>query len=731
MPRIFGRPFELKPGQGLSQAQLVQRLNDVGYAQRPNADGAGEFGVTDTSVLVVPRSGERGKPTIVRVEFARPNARRSSRGSRASAASRLNALRSKRRCWPRSPPGERRRYVPLASIPRHMVDAVLAIEDRRFYDHPGVDPIGIVARVHDEPRGDKPYLVGGSTLTQQIVKNTFLTPAKTLQPQAAGAVHGARPRVAVHQGPDPRAVPERRRARPARAVRDPWRLRSRARSSSARTSATSRWPKRRRSPASSSRRRGCRPSAIRSARGNAATSCSQAMADGGFVTPSSRRQGRARSRSIVASRALENEAPYFVDYVSQLVDEKYGGLLKQRRGRRRLHDARPAPAAARAGSARRGHGAGGQAARRAGSAAARRRPRSSPSIRAPARSSRWSAAAPTTSRSTTARSSRGGSPARSSSRSCISRRSRRWPRRADRPHAGDHRHRRADDVQGRREGLHAGQLPERVRRARSRCAARWRSRATSSPIKVAETVGYDRVASAVEADRRRHVRRKRVSVDRARRLRSLAARDDRGLHALHQRRHRSGRFRRVIADRRGRQDPQRAEHSPTRSVARPDTTYLVTNMMRSVINEGTGAGARAAGLRARRRRQVRHDQRPARRLVHRLHAGAAHGRLGRLRRQPADRAERVAGRAADLDGVHEAGAGRPPEHRVRGPRGHRVRRHRHGDRAAGDAAAAREVIQRGVPRREQRQRKPARSTAAGVAGSIFSRLGGLFRRMIR
>jgi transcription-repair coupling factor (superfamily II helicase) len=45
VPRIFGRPFELKPGQGLSLAQLVQRLNDVGYAERPKAAAAGEFSV--------------------------------------------------------------------------------------------------------------------------------------------------------------------------------------------------------------------------------------------------------------------------------------------------------------------------------------------------------------------------------------------------------------------------------------------------------------------------------------------------------------------------------------------------------------------------------------------------------------------------------------------------------------------------------------------------------------
>src|SRR5216683_2577793 len=43
VPRIFGRPFELRPGQGLSPLQLEQRLNDVGYAQRAKAELPGEF----------------------------------------------------------------------------------------------------------------------------------------------------------------------------------------------------------------------------------------------------------------------------------------------------------------------------------------------------------------------------------------------------------------------------------------------------------------------------------------------------------------------------------------------------------------------------------------------------------------------------------------------------------------------------------------------------------------
>ena len=92
-----------------------------------------------------------------------------------------------------------------------------------------------------------------------------------------------------------------------------------------------------------------------------------------------------------------------------------------------------------------------------------------------------------------------------------------------------------------------------------------------------------------------------------------------------------------------------------REIARHDTTFLVTNMMRSVLNEGTAAGARDRRLQTRRRRQDRHDQRPARRVVRGLHARAPHRRMGGLRRQPARRVERRAGGAADLDRVHDTG----------------------------------------------------------------------------
>ncbi len=71
--------------------------------------------------------------------------------------------------------GER---VSVQSVPPHLVNAILAIEDRRFYDHFGVDVFGLLrAFVHNMRAGR--VVQGGSTITQQLAKNLFLTPDRT------------------------------------------------------------------------------------------------------------------------------------------------------------------------------------------------------------------------------------------------------------------------------------------------------------------------------------------------------------------------------------------------------------------------------------------------------------------------------------------------------------------------------------------------------------------------
>jgi len=70
--------------------------------------------------------------------------------------------------------------VELKDVPQHLIEAVLSIEDRRFYHHFGIDPIGIARAMVANVRAGH-FVQGGSTITQQLTKNLFLTPDKTLR----------------------------------------------------------------------------------------------------------------------------------------------------------------------------------------------------------------------------------------------------------------------------------------------------------------------------------------------------------------------------------------------------------------------------------------------------------------------------------------------------------------------------------------------------------------------
>jgi len=70
------------------------------------------------------------------------------------------------------------RTVTIGEIPPYLPKAFVAIEDRRFYEHFGIDPVGITRAVVNNLRG-RGGMQGGSTLTQQLAKNLFLTQERT------------------------------------------------------------------------------------------------------------------------------------------------------------------------------------------------------------------------------------------------------------------------------------------------------------------------------------------------------------------------------------------------------------------------------------------------------------------------------------------------------------------------------------------------------------------------
>src|SRR6476620_8261203 len=74
--------------------------------------------------------------------------------------------------------GLRRGYVRLDRLPPYLPRAVIATEDRRFYNHLGVDPMGL-PRAGFRNLAAGSVVQGGSTITQQLAKNLFLSPKRT------------------------------------------------------------------------------------------------------------------------------------------------------------------------------------------------------------------------------------------------------------------------------------------------------------------------------------------------------------------------------------------------------------------------------------------------------------------------------------------------------------------------------------------------------------------------
>src|SRR6185295_13065188 len=73
LPRVFARPLELRRGQSLTDRQLIDRLNDLGYTERAKVELPGEFALGSGVVTLVPR-GPEFKGEVARVIFQKPAA---------------------------------------------------------------------------------------------------------------------------------------------------------------------------------------------------------------------------------------------------------------------------------------------------------------------------------------------------------------------------------------------------------------------------------------------------------------------------------------------------------------------------------------------------------------------------------------------------------------------------------------------------------------------------------
>ncbi len=177
--KIFAAPEVIGVGDTLTSSEVVADLRRSGYTES-RSNPAGWFDVKADSVEIFPgpesRDTESGvirfaNNKVVQIVSLRDNTQRTQYQLEPQL---ITNLYDRNR--------EKRRLVRYSEIPPVLVHAVISIEDKRFFQHVGFDPIGIFRTMVVDLKDKHTY--GASTLSQQLAKGMFLTPDKTLKRKA-------------------------------------------------------------------------------------------------------------------------------------------------------------------------------------------------------------------------------------------------------------------------------------------------------------------------------------------------------------------------------------------------------------------------------------------------------------------------------------------------------------------------------------------------------------------
>jgi penicillin-binding protein 1B len=186
---IYAAPKQLRVNESISQAEVLAFLKRAGYVEKSQqADtGRGRYSVNGTTVDVDPSSassvdGAKQFQTV-RVQF-------NGSGKAITALSDLEGRGALQRAWLEpelisSVTGSeraKRKVIGFSDLPPHLVKAITVTEDRSFFEHYGVNVRGIVRaliRRYDSDPTSPIARQGGSSITQQLVKNLLLSPEQT------------------------------------------------------------------------------------------------------------------------------------------------------------------------------------------------------------------------------------------------------------------------------------------------------------------------------------------------------------------------------------------------------------------------------------------------------------------------------------------------------------------------------------------------------------------------
>ncbi|TCB78101.1 penicillin-binding protein 1B [Acinetobacter sp. ANC 3781] len=179
--KVFARPLEIYTNAPVNQTDFTQELKLLGYKGSDSYTKSGSYVTSGDALYVHTRGfdfGDSAEPEqVLKVTFNNNQiAEVSATKPSSTGIARLEPLLIGG-IYPQH--NEDRMLIKLAKVPKPLIEALIATEDRNFYHHYGVSVRGTARALVSNITGGKRQ--GGSTLTQQLVKNFYLSPERTLK----------------------------------------------------------------------------------------------------------------------------------------------------------------------------------------------------------------------------------------------------------------------------------------------------------------------------------------------------------------------------------------------------------------------------------------------------------------------------------------------------------------------------------------------------------------------
>jgi len=182
--QVYSAPRRIYTGEPLRESELTAYLAEAGYNEGSLEGARGAYSVSGSRLSIHPGAGSYfGGSNALRVNFEGGRIARIAllpKDTELSSAEIEPELITNLFDTAR----EKRRVVRMDQLPKVMVDAVLAAEDKRFFEHPGFDPVRIVGAAWADLRHHK-MGQGASTLTMQLARSFFFSTERTWRRKVA------------------------------------------------------------------------------------------------------------------------------------------------------------------------------------------------------------------------------------------------------------------------------------------------------------------------------------------------------------------------------------------------------------------------------------------------------------------------------------------------------------------------------------------------------------------